>query len=110
MGAERPSDDDPAPGRRERTSARRIVVSGRVQGVGYRESLVAIATRAGLVGWVRNRADGRVEAVVQGEHAAVEAALAWCRRGPAAARVQHVDDEIIDPDPGLRSFARRPTA
>lgn len=66
---------------------RQIRVSGRVQGVGFREALREEAERAGLTGWVRNRADGTVEALLQGEAESVEAVVAWARRGPSAARV-----------------------
>ena len=67
-----------------------VVVIGRVQGVGFRDSLRAQALRHGIRGWVRNRGDGSVEAVFQGDAAAVEALLAWTRRGPPAARVDEV--------------------
>ena len=67
-----------------------VVVIGRVQGVGFRDSLRAQALRHRIRGWVRNRRDGSVEAVFQGEAAAVEALLAWTRRGPPAARVDEV--------------------
>ena len=66
-------------------------ISGRVQGVGYRDALRAEALARGVSGWVRNRRDGAVEAVLQGEPAAVEAVVAWMRRGPPAARVSGVD-------------------
>ena len=67
-----------------------LVVSGRVQGVGYRDSLRVHATAAGLTGWVRNRRDGTVEAVLQGEAQAVAAVARWARQGPPAARVTGV--------------------
>jgi len=69
----------------------RLSVWGRVQGVGYRESLRAEALRLGVRGWVRNRRDGSVEAVLQGPPEAVEAVLAWARRGPPAARVTQLE-------------------
>ncbi len=68
-----------------------LLISGRVQGVWYRESMRLEAERLGVTGWVRNRRDGMVEAVVQGEEKAVNALLAWCRQGPPAARVDKVD-------------------
>ena len=71
--------------------ARRLRIHGLVQGVGYRNALQAQAARLGLAGWVRNRLDGTVEALVAGPPAAVEAILEWARRGPPAARVSHVD-------------------
>ena len=70
---------------------RRVVVSGRVQGVWFRESCRDAAVAAGVVGWVRNLADGTVEAVFEGPEAAVERAVAWCREGPPRARVDAVD-------------------
>jgi acylphosphatase len=77
---------------------RRVVVRGRVQGVGYRASCVAAARRLGVGGWVRNRDDGTVEAVVQGEPTRVNALLAWFRQGPALARV---DDLEVREEPPL---------
>jgi acylphosphatase len=70
---------------------RRVVVSGRVQGVWYRDSCRAEATRLGVAGWVRNRRDGRVEAVFEGDADAVESMVAWCRKGSPAAVVVDVD-------------------
>ncbi len=89
--------------------ARRLLIAGRVQGVGFREGLVGVALDAGVAGWVRNTRDGAVEALLQGDDAAVEAVIAWCRRGPPAARVGAVDVSIAAVDSGLRSFVRRPT-
>jgi acylphosphatase len=66
-------------------------IAGRVQGVGYREYLRAEALRAGVTGWVRNRRDGSVEALLQGPRAAVDEVVAWARRGPPAARVTEFD-------------------
>lgn len=68
----------------------RILVDGRVQGVGYRHGVLLEATRLGLSGWVRNLSDGRVEAEVDGDRAVLEQLLEWCRRGPALARVTAV--------------------
>ncbi|MBI2754174.1 MAG: acylphosphatase [Betaproteobacteria bacterium] len=68
-------------------------ISGRVQGVGYREGMRVEAIRRRVRGWVRNRRDGSVEAVLQGEADAVEAVLAWARRGPPAALVAAIESE-----------------
>jgi acylphosphatase len=68
-----------------------LSITGRVQGVGYRDSLLRQAERANCTGWVRNRADGSVEAVVEGPHESVESVIAWARRGPPAARVDRVE-------------------
>lgn len=69
----------------------RIIVSGFVQGVAFRQATVDEARRLQLRGWVRNLADGRVEAEAEGERAAVEGLVAWCRRGPPAARVDDLE-------------------
>ena len=69
---------------------RRLAIRGLVQGVFYRESMRQEAKRLGVTGWVRNRRDGSVEAVVSGPPAAVEAIVAWSRTGPSDARVSGV--------------------
>ena len=74
---------------------RRLLISGRVQGVGYRVSLVAVAEQLGLKGWVRNRRDGGVEAVIQGEAKAVEDLAAWAQQGPPHARVEQVQGSDV---------------
>ena len=85
---------------------RRVVVSGRVQGVFFRDSCQREAARAGVGGWVRNRPDGRVEAVFEGDDAAVERLVAWCRIGPPRADVDRV--EVTEEEPaGERGFAVR---
>ena len=66
---------------------RRVVVTGRVQGVFFRDSTRAEARRRGVTGWVTNRDDGSVEAVLEGEPDAVEAVVAWLHHGPERARV-----------------------
>jgi acylphosphatase len=84
----------------------RVRVSGRVQGVFFRATCVERAREAGVAGWVRNLADGRVEAVFEGADDDVEAMLAWCRIGTSMARVTGV--ETIDEDPrGETGFALR---
>jgi acylphosphatase len=70
---------------------RHLRIAGRVQGVGYRDSLRREALANGVAGWVRNRRDGSVEAVLQGAPEAVEAVVVWAHRGPPAARVTGVD-------------------
>ena len=70
--------------------ARRFLVSGRVQGVGFRYFTHAVAVREGVTGWVRNLDDGRVEALVEGEPAAVERVEQAIRTGPPGARVDSV--------------------
>jgi acylphosphatase len=90
--------------------ARRLAIRGRVQGVGFRYAMVEAAEAAGIVGWVRNRRDGSVEAVVQGDGAAVLAIVAWCERGPAGAKVTDVEVVDLEPDSTLTGFAQRATA
>lgn len=89
--------------------ARRLTIRGRVQGVWYRESMRQAADRFAVTGWVRNRLDGSVEALVQGEAMAVEAVIAWARQGPPAARV----DEVAVADAAVTvqdGFSKRDTA
>lgn len=69
---------------------RRLLISGRVQGVAYRITMVEAAVRLGVHGWVRNRMQGDVEAMVQGAPQAVDAITEWARRGPSLARVENV--------------------
>jgi acylphosphatase len=78
------------------TIARRLVIRGRVQGVGYRYAAVEAAEREGVCGWVRNLRDGGVEALVQGDDHAVERMIAWCRVGPRGARVTSVETQTAD--------------
>lgn len=68
-----------------------IMVHGRVQGVGFRYALEAAAQRAGARGWVRNRREGTVEALIAGDAATVDTVLAWAHQGPPSARVDGVD-------------------
>ncbi len=76
---------------------RRLLVSGRVQGVGFRASCARRAAELGLAGRVRNLADGRVEVVAEGRPEAVEALLAWCRFGPRLAQVAEVQVNEEEP-------------
>lgn len=71
--------------------AKRLLISGKVQGVGYRAAFSWQARALELKGWVRNRRDGRVEALVDGESKALEAILAWAREGPPASVVSGVE-------------------
>jgi acylphosphatase len=75
--------------------ARRFVIRGVVQGVGFRHALRREAQRLALGGWVRNRADGSVEAVACGGTAALDALQRWAQRGPAAARVDAVEASAL---------------
>lgn len=74
----------------------RLEVRGRVQGVGFRETTRAEAERVGVAGWVRNCADGSVEAVFEGDPVAVRLMEKWCRKGPSMARVTDVK---VAPEP-----------
>jgi acylphosphatase len=69
----------------------RLTISGRVQGVGSRYWAMTTAQRLGLRGWVRNRIDGSVEALVAGDSESVGRLIEACRRGPSQARVERVD-------------------
>jgi len=93
------------------TLVRRVIVEGFVQGVGYRDFARRAALRLGVSGWVRNRADGTVEALVAGAPEDVEAMLAEMRRGPRGAAVTGL--RLADPDAGdpeTRGFVIRSTA
>ena len=85
-------------------AAKRLTITGRVHGVGYRAWMVKEAVRLGVSGWVRNRADGAVEALVYGDLAAVEELLRACRLGPPLAEVSTITEELAEPEtePGFR--------
>jgi acylphosphatase len=84
----------------------RVVVSGRVQAVGFRWSCRAEAVARGVAGWVRNRPDGWVEAAFEGSGSMVDAMVEWCRRGPRGAAVSGVEVERQSPE-GLHGFEIR---
>lgn len=79
-------------------------IRGKVQGVFFRESTRQEAARLGLTGWVRNRDDGSVESVAEGEPAALEEFIRWCHRGPQAARVTEVERADGDASSEFRTF------
>jgi acylphosphatase len=89
------------------TITRRLRIHGRVQGVGFRHYMTREARRRGVAGWVRNRSDGTVEAIVQGSLDAINGLITWARNGPPSA---HVTDVEVSPDSGeFEGFAQRPT-
>ena len=90
--------------------SKRLLIHGKVQGVGYREALRHEAQRRGVMGWVRNRADGSVEAVLQGPEDQVGALIAWASRGPPASRVDEVQIEALEETATYTRFERRPSA
>ena len=81
----------------------RVVVRGRVQGVFFRDSCAREARAAGVAGWIRNRADGAVEAWFEGRREAVDRVVTWCRHGPSHADVATLE-VIEDSSAGLESF------
>ncbi|MCC6532870.1 MAG: acylphosphatase [Burkholderiales bacterium] len=89
-------------------AVRHLVVVGRVQGVGFRFAMERKAAEHGVRGWVRNRSDGSVEAMIQGSPDALAAMIAWARHGPRAASVDRVE---VEPGAGEYSeFETRPSA
>ncbi len=88
--------------------AQRLEISGYVQGVGFRAFVARAANMQGLRGWVRNRQDGSVEALLIGAEAAVAAVAAQCRRGPPLARVDRVETRPVADD-GTAGFVERAT-
>lgn len=86
-----------------------VLISGRVQGVGFRAYTEAMANQAGVTGWVRNHADGRVEAVFEGSPAAVDSMVRWCHQGSPSAQVSSVETKDCVPE-GWPQFAIRPSS
>lgn len=91
-----------------RRTARRLRITGRVQGVWFRQWTVQEARRRNLDGWVRNRSDGSVEALFAGRASDVADIVRLCGEGPPAAAVDRVEDAEAD-DPGHGGFEQRPT-
>lgn len=89
-------------------TAKNLRLKGRVQGIGFRDWMVAQAQSLGIAGWVRNRADGSVEALVEGEPVVVEELLRACRRGPPGAMVTEIIENIAEP-PREPGFFKRPS-
>lgn len=90
---------------------RHLRITGRVQGVGYRWSMAQQAQALGITGWVRNRRDGSVEALVCGASDGVQALIEWAQRGPALARVERVEaKEALGAVEVLDGFEQRETA
>lgn len=90
------------------SEVRHLLITGLVQGIGYRYSMAMAAQRVGVTGWVRNRRDGSVEAMVAGNAEAVATMIAWARHGPAGAEVAHVAVELGSGD--FAGFEQWPTA
>ncbi len=88
----------------------RLTITGRVQGVGFRDWAITTGKRLGLTGWVRNRGDGAVEALIVGEEDAVGKMIEACRRGPPLAKVDEIDIDPVDLDILPEGFTQLPTA
>jgi len=88
-------------------TARRLTITGRVQGVGFRFFVESAARAEGVGGWVRNLPDGRVEAFVEGDEEAVDRVEAKIRRGPAGARIERVESQTEMPGGGRLEFGIR---
>ncbi len=88
--------------------ARRLIITGLVQGVGFRYHMVAAAQRLDIAGWVRNRTDGSVEAVISGSPDKVAAMIDWSRQGPPAAQVERIFVEQTEPITS-QGFNQHPT-
>ena len=86
----------------------RLEITGRVQGVGFRESMRAVAQALEVNGWVRNREDGSVEAMLQGAEHDVERLVAWCHNGPPGANVKYVNANLVQDSETFIAFTRWP--
>jgi acylphosphatase len=88
-------------------NAKRLVIAGEVQGRGFRDWMVAKARELGVSGWVRNRRDGTVEALIAGDVASVEELSRLCRRGPRMAQVSSISEELAEApeEPGFHRVA-----
>ena len=84
-----------------------VIVHGRVQGVAFRHYTVARALDLGVSGWVRNLPDGSVEGLFEGAEAAVNSLVEWCRQGPPASLVEHVDVHTLDYNGEFTDFTIR---
>lgn len=97
----------PAPGHGGESASpparRRLIIHGKVQGVFFRETMRGRADNRGVRGWVTNRADGTVEAALEGRRADVEALIGFCRQGPARAEVERIEVRAEEPE-GLTDF------
>jgi len=89
---------------------RRLRIRGQVQGVNLREAMRQRADQLKVTGWVRNRLDGTVEAIVQGEAFDIDSIVDWVRLGPPGARVDSVDIESADDEADHNIFDKKPTA
>lgn len=87
----------------------KVTITGRVQGVGFRESMRAVAQALEVNGWVRNCDDGTVEAITQGNEFALEQLVAWCHNGPPGANVKFVTAELVESAETFIAFTRWPT-
>lgn len=83
-----------------------VLISGRVQGVFFRKSIAKEAREMGLTGWVKNRADGKVEALFEGEENRVREILLWCKEGPKLAKVEKVEAEYSQATGEFKEFIR----